>query len=150
MDNKNITEGLHGSLRTGEQNKDCQCLACQLYPAIPIDIMVDDIATFNQPPEQTTVRVEITKSERGWSVRTEVKYPDFNHPAVTYKGARTLNHALWDSLNPMDYVDNARLISLTVKGHSMHFTEAYNRIHAELIGGSLSWALPRYQRFLLT
>jgi hypothetical protein len=97
---------------------------------------------------ETTLKVNINKSQRGWSVLTEVQYPEFTHPARTSKGANTLNHALWQTLDPRSYVDNIKLIELTVNGKEMTPAVAFKRIEKDLTDSSMDYAIPRYKAFL--
>ena len=98
---------------------------------------------------ETTLKVEINKNPRkGWSIITEVKYPEFTHPARTSSGAGTLNHALWRTLDPRGYVDDIKLIGLTVNGKEMAPADAFKRIEKDLTESVMSYAIPRYKAFL--
>lgn len=96
-----------------------------------------------------TVKVEITKKQgKGWSIHTEVKYPEFTHPAHTSSGGTSLAHALWSTLDIGERIKDIELLSLTVNGEPMSYATAYALIEKQLAGGCLDYTLPKYRKFL--
>ena len=89
--------------------------------------------------------LSITKSQRGWSVKSTVRYPGWPNPAVTHSGHRTLATALWQAIS----LDMA-VVGVTVKGNPISNQRAFEIISKALSGGTLAHQLPRYYRTLMS
>jgi hypothetical protein len=98
--------------------------------------------------ERTICKLEIKKSQSGWSYFSTVKYPGWleNH---TSGGYTSLKSVLWHVIRDiMTLPDNPVLERITVNGLELNKSDALQIIIKALKGSALDYSIPEYQKFL--
>lgn len=97
--------------------------------------------------DQTTMRIDIQKTSRGWGCTTYVKHPDFKHEAVTNTGYGTLKSALWHLM--LECVSSEyKLLSVVLNGGNMPFDKVWDIVYKALVTGAMAYELPRIRKLL--